>query len=551
MNNSHSTLEHLSLAERAQLRAACQEMEWRKCSANPWYFIRNYLRTQDELDPVSPYKQFPDLQYLKLLTEYLRTALVLIIVKSRQMMVTWILSAYYLWDAVFLQGRRHFLQSEDQDKSNAVLARIALLWESMPGWMKARAPAVFHASHGRLQLSRSEFIAVPQGAHAVRMYTASSLWSDEVGIQKDAAKTWKAIRPIVHGRGGARGQIRLTGTPYEGWFEVAAHDQLTTENPPGPVYIVELCEGMKVMQLASSGHTRIDLHYRADPEKRAPEWREEAHRGISEEAWEQEYELNFKIKAGRPALPMFRRHRDRIIIRPFQIPDTWPRWACADYGSTNPYSCHFYTADGDGNIYCYWEHYDIAPLGVHLGTIKSHPDFSKLEAYVLDRSCWVANQQASTSIEGQTLHQVRSIAEMHQDMGVYPIPAAVVRDSVKIAAFDLVWPKGMDDGTASPSYFIFDTNQALIEELPNIRWSTQTYAQKVMGNDPEKLIDKDNHAFDDNSYSLLHRNSPAEVPPPSMTDQEARSAESAKLREDDINKHVQQVEKDESYYDDY
>jgi len=50
--------------------------------------------------------------------------------------------------------------------------------------------------------------------------------------------------------------------------------------------------------------------------------------------------------------------KDKHVIKPFDIPRSWPRWRAVDFGYANPFACVWGARDNDGNIYIYREAYE-------------------------------------------------------------------------------------------------------------------------------------------------------------------------------------------------
>lgn len=532
--------------------AALLELEWRRCKEDPWYFIRTFPRTRDQLDSKRPFKPFPNLPYLAHLTDIYLTERVAVVPKSRRTIATWHAVAFNLWDCLFWDGRLCGFQNETQDKANEMIAMAEVMYTSLPAWMKARSPAKFTASRATFTARHSDIIALPKGPDVLRMYTFSRITSDEVGQQQHCPETYKAAKQTITGRDQEHtGQLIYIGTAKDAWWELLVNDKLETETPPPPTWRVQLfpearpkCDcavdrckcryGMEVVRQATTDYMVVWLHYTADPEKRSAEWLEFAKKGIPPEDWAQEMDIDFTAKSGKKALAVFTKYRNKIVVKPFKIPAWWPRWSSHDYGFSNPYSCHYYTMAPDGTVYAYWEHYQPGPLNIHLAAIRSCEDFDKVTLRILDRSCWTAWNQSSQTIEGQTSHMVKSIAQMHTDAGVDCIPAAAPQDRVKLEAFYKMWDEqALEDG-GEPKFKIFDVCTALITELPGIRWQTRSYGDKLSGMAAEKLVDADNHAFDEASYSLLHIATPGNEPKPAkmMTDEEVRADMRKQIQED-------------------
>lgn len=502
--------------------AAYLEMEWRRCREDPWYFLRTYPKTKDQLDQKSPFKNFPNLKYLAYLTDIYLTERVVVVPKSRRTIATWHAVAFNLWDCLLWDGRLCGFMNESQPKANEMIAMAALMYDSLPSWIKARSPMERTATHLRFIVRRSDIIALPQGPDVARMYTFSRLTSDEVGTQKFCPENYKAAKQTITGTTVQKsGQLIYIGTAKDAWFELLAHDKLESEAPPEPVYRRQLIPeaqpqgpredwpphwGMEVVRQSVSEYLSVFLHHTADPEKRSAEWKAFARKGIPPEDWAQEMDIDFKAKSGKKALSVFERWKHRIVVPWFEPPKWWPRWSSHDYGLTNPYSCHFYTMGPDRTIYAYWEHYLAGPLNIHLDAIKAHEDFGVLRNRILDSTAWKAwNQSAGMTAEGLTTHMVKSIAQMHEDAGVAVIPASSqVQDRVKIQAFLSHWDEDRLKAGFQPTFKIMDSCHSMIDEIPGIRWKKLSYQAQLEGQVSEQLVDAHNHAFDEASYALLH-----------------------------------------------
>lgn len=571
MNNSpFDTQDSWTDSDAEDLLALEQEADWRACSKDPRYFCTRFVRTKDQLDRENPYKPLPDIPYLWWFLDFLMVEPLVAVPKSRRVLATWLITALDVWECLFLEARTIGLGNEDFSKAKQNLEMHRTIYDQLPEWMKTRAPMKWKddkmsflspASEGDREAPRTrcEIIAFEQGTNVFNMYTFSRVWIDEAQKQRYPAEMYLSAQPTIKGRDPTkRGQLVYTGTPAQGWFELLCHDQLERESPPPPVWERQLVSdwkpawwppkegekehpwGVVVRKLHDSGFIVVQIHYTADPEKRTPEWYAFAKKGIPDEDWNQDYECNWKAKAGRPAIPQMghskasRRHE--IVVPFFEPPAFWVRFSTHDYGVTNPYSCHFHAISPAGIGYTYWEHYGVGPLGSHLDAIKAHKDFAQLRLSILDRSCWAQTQQSTETLEGRATHQTRSVEQLHQAHGVYCIPAAVVRDGVKIARIEEVWPKSDDvemelvngvyqktDRVKPIRWFVMDNCPHLLRECEGIVWEKLSYSQKLKKNDPEKLVDKDNHAFDEFTYGLLHMASPElEVVHHAMTPQQVR-----------------------------
>lgn len=167
------------------------------------YFLTTYVRTLDEHDHALPTKPIPDKEYIKEIASLMQHEEKLLVEKSRQMMVTWIASAYALWFTMFHEGRRTFIQSKKEKDANATLDRVKFIYRNLPEALKQRfladepMPYCLMTWHSR----NSVIQAIPQGADVLRQYTASLIISDEMAFQEQAEEAYVASMPTLVGGG--------------------------------------------------------------------------------------------------------------------------------------------------------------------------------------------------------------------------------------------------------------------------------------------------------------------------------------------------------------
>jgi phage FluMu gp28-like protein len=173
-------------------------------------FVFKYAYTLDPHDKVNPIKHFPDKIYLRKLVDVWLEEPLLLIVKSRQMMISWLLVALNTWLAMFHKGQYVFFISKKEDDSGlssplSLLSRAYFIYNHLPESMKipikkSGTPAML-AFHTR----NSIIHAVSQDSDALRQYTASSIFTDEMAFQERSELVYAAVKPTIDGGG------RLTG----------------------------------------------------------------------------------------------------------------------------------------------------------------------------------------------------------------------------------------------------------------------------------------------------------------------------------------------------
>lgn len=95
--------------------------------------------------------------------------------------------------------------------------------------------------------------------------------------------------------------------------------------------ITQLDQGLHTWQ-SVQGFRIVQLHYTADPAKRAADWLVAAKLGIPTQDWEIEYELSFVSRAGKPVFADFNHNVHVKAVEPIPAP-VWVGW---DFGYHHP-----------------------------------------------------------------------------------------------------------------------------------------------------------------------------------------------------------------------
>jgi len=179
---------------------------WQLAMKHPLYFLGQFCWTVDVHDEVHPIKNFPLRPHIRTMTELWVDNPLLVIVKSRQMMQTWLFCALALWDCLAHQGKLVMLQSKtereavgDQYSGQGLLGRVKFMLSQLPSWLVPPYYAkgtqlVFPTQHSTLW-------AVPQGAAIIRSYTSAGILSDEAAYQDEFEQAYAAATPTIRGGG--------------------------------------------------------------------------------------------------------------------------------------------------------------------------------------------------------------------------------------------------------------------------------------------------------------------------------------------------------------
>jgi hypothetical protein len=193
-----------------------------RCAKDPEFFIfGGFVRTFDELDHTTPRKPFPRKKYLYRVLQHIHQTKpgdVCAISKSRQMMITWIMCAYAVWEARFHEQSRVMIQSKKAEDAWSLVyrnswyhARCAFIERALPPWM--RLPGTKGIRGELIYPHGSAIWGIPQGPDMFRSYTASLVICDECCFQPMFEDAYKAALPMCKGgAGGGGGRIVLVTT---------------------------------------------------------------------------------------------------------------------------------------------------------------------------------------------------------------------------------------------------------------------------------------------------------------------------------------------------
>jgi hypothetical protein len=270
----------------------------KKIRTDAWEFLK-CVRTLDEVDEKLPIKPFPThLEYLYLYCRVWERAKKVAVPKSRRMKLSWINIALYTWDSCFHVGRRNALVSKKEEDSDELIERAKFILENLdekllpkellPKYEKTFNSLVFPEIQSKLE-------GFPSGADQLRQYTLSGIMADELAFWENAEEMYSASLPTIEGGG------RFTGisSPAPGFFKRLVFDELDEAQGIQPENDKKYpMEGVEVWKNPKNGFTVFQIHYKADPAKRDPEYIKPIKTGMPIRKFRQEYELEWDTFEG-------------------------------------------------------------------------------------------------------------------------------------------------------------------------------------------------------------------------------------------------------------
>lgn len=282
-------------------------------------------------------------------------------------------------------------------------------------------------------------------------------------------------------------------------------------------------------RLTSQGVPVIRCHYSSDPRKRpgtpaGDSWRARTSAayvgGTNSADWRREYEIDWNALGGHRVFPEWEQWvgKRKIVIPPF-FGEGQKLYGSYDHGWRNPASFHVWGVDFDGDIAALWEFY-----GSHVGVpliarilkgedvvtqdgrrFTGNPYAGKVSWTKADPSMWSEDQSMSDGTN-------KSVAELFRREGVYLQKGEKGGDTMVAEWLHGHWWKDQEkpklrlscpetlisvgkkpcpDGYSGPGA------PMLIWEIGQQRHREFSARVALNREQPEELVDKDNHAWDD------------------------------------------------------
>ncbi|MBM3273873.1 MAG: hypothetical protein FJZ00_01875 [Candidatus Sericytochromatia bacterium] len=212
-----------------KLKSDHDAWSWKAALDDPWWFMRHFCKTRNEHATTDdPYQPFPELDYLRHTLDVWQKVearpanRILLVAKSRQMMVSWVACAMVLWNCLSKKGKRVGWQSKKSEDADQMLERIYGLYSRLPEAVRQAHPLERKEFLLRFPATDCNVHAIPQGPDQVRSYTWSLFVSDEMAFQKDDDEAYYALLPAL----GKVGMAVLISTAGPGHFEQLFADQI-------------------------------------------------------------------------------------------------------------------------------------------------------------------------------------------------------------------------------------------------------------------------------------------------------------------------------------
>lgn len=172
------------------------------CRDNPAHFIASYVvidNAQGDEAATMPFTLWPAQADL---LDAMRAERLLLILKARQLGISWLACAYALWLCLFRPGRLVLMFSIGQDEANEMLRRVSVMYHRLPAEVKAALPRLVTENKSAMAWgNESRIESLPTTRNAGSGYTASLVILDEFAKNQWAKDLYTAVKPTIDGGG--------------------------------------------------------------------------------------------------------------------------------------------------------------------------------------------------------------------------------------------------------------------------------------------------------------------------------------------------------------
>lgn len=240
--------------------------EFKKCSKDPVYFIKNYVKIISLDKGIIPFELYPFQE--DMVTKFVNNRFVICKI-PRQSGKTITTVAFLLHSILFNENYNVAILAHKGSAANGILARLKLAYENLPPWLQS---GIIEWNKGNIELENgSKISAHATSADGLRSGSYNIILLDEFAFVQNtiAEEFFTSTYPVI--TAGTQTKIIIVSTPrgmnlfYTMWIRAEA---------------------------GKSDYLPIEVHWSAVP-GRDEKWKEQTIRNTSEEQFQQEYMTEF------------------------------------------------------------------------------------------------------------------------------------------------------------------------------------------------------------------------------------------------------------------
>jgi len=187
---------------------------------DPWNWLRHHTKTKDphwrEAGAASPHRPFPDKPYFRPILERYLNEHIVFVVKSRDLMLSWLTIGFLTHECMTVPGREWLVQSQTEEKAAELVDYAKTLYDLQDADLRKAFPLPEPTSkQSSLELrfsNGSRIVGIPHGASKIRSYHPTGLFIDEAAFVPDAGESYNEAVSVCQ-------KILVVSSANIGWFE--------------------------------------------------------------------------------------------------------------------------------------------------------------------------------------------------------------------------------------------------------------------------------------------------------------------------------------------
>ncbi len=205
-----------------------------EATADTYLWVRRYTKTynehwQEEGRP-SPYEHFPDesaYPHIPIIFALLDAERINLFAKSRDLMVSWAIVAYFTRHAMVVPHRGVLFQAQKLSKVVQLIDYAKCLYEQQDERLKVAFPLakpLRQQAANTLEFAHGgKIVGIPGGADQIRSYHPWGYFNDESSFQADAGECYAEALSVV------KGKIVFNSSAGPGWYADFRNDVIRNE----------------------------------------------------------------------------------------------------------------------------------------------------------------------------------------------------------------------------------------------------------------------------------------------------------------------------------
>jgi hypothetical protein len=202
------------------------------CANSCLYFLSHYGKVLDPLKGIINFETW--LHLVNLLDDFEKHRLV-IVLKARQIGVSWLLAGYALWKVLFQTGANTLFISKKESDASDLLGKSRFMYGQLPFYMQFPLD-IDHSTCMGFKVMKSRLKALPSTEDAGRSEAATLVIMDEWDFHPYAEQNYAALKPTIDAGGQLIGVSTADKTKADSLFKTIYADAKTGENDFTPVF---------------------------------------------------------------------------------------------------------------------------------------------------------------------------------------------------------------------------------------------------------------------------------------------------------------------------